>query len=444
MKTKIYPKKTIYFLLIWIWASLSISLALGYFNSYIPPAPPSRSPTLPPPPKSAIRYAPQKSTIFPPPPGGWYGASQKPSGPPFQSSPPTPPIDPNIKDFPIDLDLTEFSERNPYPKEHCFFPVKGRKDIVEYFPIGSEEDSEEFYGVWNFPTGTCNLEANQCSYGKRVKVRNLFNNKIQKPPVIFIYDKLIQSHYGRFPVIPYTDVENIDFTQCMPTWNGYMEIDDLKVYEYESPKRDYSKQSCYHPFHADYMGSVFCDSKKCQLTENQYCTEKNGQCYLNDYPLKTRGGKSVTTMENFVFLNWDFCTDSSGALIPKDGGPPYEERFKAGCSYRIEAPNFHEKQYAGKIDFLIKCDENRCMGGGLEFDMKRKEYVSHYINEETRYSKTPPLEEFYTINWTCLDATKVRDYNKKLLCTYAITSEKAPDCQLCYENKKFVYKNCGQ
>lgn len=423
MKTKIYYQVQFITAMFFLCLLLGIPFMLAY-SQYLPPPPP--------PPQSAIRYAPQKSTnSIPPPPGGWSRTT-----PQKTFSPPTPPLDPKLKNFPLDLDLLDFAEWNPFQTQHCFFSVKGRKDVIEFIP-------NQQGGIFMFPTGTCHLEDQKCYIGERQG--RLPGMKKTDPPIYA--GGLGESSYNGFPVIPYKYADDINFSKCVPSWTGYFEADDYKVYLYKPPKRDYTKQNCYHPRRGLTMDkksseSVFCDKEKCQLTENQYCENKTGQCYLNGYPLKNQKGQSVTTDENYLGIIWDFCADKNGTLIPDDGGQPYEERFKPGCSYRIEAPNYHEKQYAGNIDFLIKCDENRCYGGGLEFDMKRKEYVSHYVDEETRYSKTPPFTEFLTINWQCLDATKVRDYNKKLLCTLISSDQKNPDCRLCYENKKFIYKGC--
>lgn len=417
----------IIFSTIFLGAVLSISFA---FAQYLPP--PSYGP--PPPPSSAIRYAPpqQSTTSIPPPPGGWTQSQYNSN---YPDSPPTPPPDPKLKDFNLDLDLNDFAARNQFPTEHCFFKVKDRKDVVEFIP-------NQIGGMFNFPTGTCNLEEEKCYISKRNK--RLPRMKKNNPP---IYGGLTESKSRGFAVIPYKYVDDIDFSKCVASWTGYFEVDDYKINLYKPPKRDYSKQSCYHPrrgFTTDPKSSepVFCDKEKCQLTENQYCENKTGQCYLNEYPLKTKKGKSVTTDENYFGINWNFCTDENGTLIPDDGGIPYEERFQPGCSYRITAPNYHEKQYAGNIDFLIKCDENRCSFPGLDFDMKKKQYY-RTDGDKMVYTNTPTIDEILTIDWTCLDANRVSDFNKKLLCRLISSDEKNPDCNLCYENKKFVYKRCA-
>lgn len=296
-------------------------------------------------------------------------------------------------------------------------------------------------GIFNFPTGKCELHTEKCYRG--VKFGYLPGMKKSDPPLQLAGEET--SYFGN-AVIPYRYVDDIDFGKCMPSWKGTLEVNDYQntynlVRLYEPPKRDYTKQSCYHPF-IGYPGKrIFCDAEKCQLTENQYCENKNnGQCYLNGYPLKNKRGKAVTTFLSTV--NWDWCLDEKGAIIPDDGGPPYEERFKPSCSYNIEAANYHEKRYINDTNFLIHCDENRCWHNELDFDMKKKEYLIPIGRDKKIYSKTPQLQEFKTINWQCLDPTKVRDYNKKFLCTIISSDQKNPDCRLCYENKKFVYKGC--
>lgn len=405
-------------------AIAGISLAAGYFNPYLPPPPPD-----------FIQYATpasQTPTVIPPPPGGWANGGAFP--PQFRiPSMPIAPLDPKLEDFPIDLDLADFASRNPYPKSRCFFPVKGRKDIVEYIP-----DQQE--GMFIFPTGACQMDDETCTIGQR-KGR-LPGMKKTEPP---LYSSTGESSYGGLAVIPYKYADDIIFGKCMPTWTGYMET-DMYIRAFETPKRDYSKQSCYHPVSAIYANekpkTIFCDSEKCQFDEAQYCEHRTGQCYKNGYPLKTKKGESVLNYEKLGSINWDFCADETGALIPEDGGLPYEDRFAPGCSYRITAPNYHEKQYAGYINFLIHCDENRCSHQELNFDMKRKEYLIGTEWANQTYTKTPPLKEFPTIDWQCLDATKVRDYNKRLFCYNIGGDEQNPDCRLCYENKKFSYKGC--
>ncbi|MBI4994691.1 hypothetical protein HZC21_03540 [Candidatus Peregrinibacteria bacterium] len=345
---------------------------------------------------------------------------------------PPPPLPNEYEKLPIDLDLSAFANKNPFPNEHCFFPVKGRKDIVEYKPASEG-------GTFFFPTGTCTVSFNQCSMGRRKTA--LPKTKFFPPEPL--YENLKESSYRGFPVIPYEFADDIDFSKCMPSNTGYLKADNININFYEPPKRDYSKQSCYHPLHASFdKPSVFCDSEKCQLTETEYCeNRKGGLCYKNGYPLKTKSGKAVTTFP-YYSINSEFCTDSEGRLIPEDNGIPYEERFQPGCSYRIEAPNYHEKQYAGQIDFLIKCDENRCYNSGLNFDMKKKEYFVSLIRDKIIYTKTPPMPEFLSIDWTCRDANKVSDYNKKLLCTPPEEGLGTKECRLCYENKNFVYRDC--
>lgn len=434
LKTKNHHLGLIIFSAIFLGAVLSISFA---FAEYIPP-PPSGHSYIPPPLPSAPIYAPPpisnnlNPASYPPPTG--YNQTPEDFRPPV---PPTLPVPDYLKDFNLDLDLNDFAERNQFPTENCFFPVKGRKkDFVEFIP-------DNMGGTFNFPTGTCYLEDQKCYISER-KGRLPRMRKTDPP----IYAGILNdSKYNNFPVIPYKYTDDIDFSKCMPTWTGYLEEKLGEISLYEPPKRDYSNQSCYHPLRAFTVNpaeqkSVFCNEEKCQFTESQYCDNKTGQCYKNGYPLKTKKGQPVITYKNYWAVNWDFCTDKNGTLIPEDGGIPFEERFQPGCSYRITAPNYHEKQYAGNIDFLIKCDENRCSFPGLDFDIKKKAYY-RMIDDKMVYTNTPELGEFLTIDWTCLDANRVSDFNKKLLCRLISSDEKNPDCNLCYENKKFKYKGCG-
>ena len=370
-------------------------------------------------------------------------------------------------DLPVDLDLADFADRNPLPKEHCFFPVKGRKDIVEYKPDEG--------GIFNFPTGFCKLSDEKCFRGDR----NYRFPKMKKtdPPV---YSSQQESQYLDLPVIPYKYVDEIDFSKCVPSWTGYFEAyhkdpreatttyysnnpgeaANNLAYLYTPPKRDYSKQSCYHPInysvlmdntlddHHIIYNNIFCDAEKCQLTESQYCENKSGKCYRNGYQLKTEDGKSVTTFEYYPYINWNFCTNKDGSLIPEDGGPQYEERFKAGCSYRVTWKNFSElansenPKPGTNVDSLIKCDENRCFSPWLDFDMKRKEYWLKAANDKTLYSKTPFFGEVPNLDWQCRDAEKTPGYKQFLCSPVSGWDGAAPDCRLCYEKKKFVYHDC--
>lgn len=400
--------------------------------------PPPLGPSYNPPPPSAPKGFPTGYTGMPtpsgsyspplPPPGYQTSGGNLPSG--YRPTPPIPPVPKTLKNYPLDLDLLDFANRNPLPTQHCFFPVKGRKDVVEYDPEQK---------TYRFPKSHwCDLNSEKCN--RATKLGYLPGMKKTKQQIPFESE---ESAYQGFPVIPYEYTEDIDYSTCMPSESGYLEVDNYKIHQYERPKRNYAQKSCYHGATSGMLPDlIFCDKNRCTFNEFEYCNNKTEKCYKNGYPLKDKNGKPVVTYEYWIQINWDWCLNKEGVIIPEDGGPPYEERFNPGCSYRIEAPNYHEKQYAKYIDFLIKCDEYRCYNPGFNFDIKKKEYWMNLYHDKIQYFKTPPLSEFLTINWTCLDANKAPDFNKELLCAGIYNDPDAPNCRLCYENKKFVYKDC--
>lgn len=222
---------------------------------------------------------------------------------------------------------------------------------------------------------------------------------------------------------------------------------------YTPPKRDYTKRACYHLPKNSLGELIYCDAERCLFTDFEtnearskiYCEHKTRRCYTEDGTLLIdEQGNSVRDTYANAWPKEEWCLTSEGVLIPEDGGPPYEDRFKAGCVYRIVHPD-----YTRNTDFLITCDQYRCLfpGGGSYFDLVTKQYVnlaSTGPGTEWVREITPSFEHFLNINWQCLDMKKVRGFDAKFNCDGVLPEDDVirPLCQVCYEKGKHVYKQC--
>lgn len=223
---------------------------------------------------------------------------------------------------------------------------------------------------------------------------------------------------------------------------------------YTPPKRDYTKRACYHLPKSTLGELIYCDAERCLFTDLEtnetrskvYCEHKTRRCYTEDGTLLIdEHGNSVRDTHANTWPKEQWCLTSEGVLIPEDGGPPYEDRFKAGCVYRIVHPD-----YTRNTDFIITCDQYRCLfpRGGSYFDLITKEYVTLMSTEAAKTELvreyTPSFEDFLSINWQCLDMKKVKGFDAKFNCDNVWQEDAVvrQQCQVCYEKGKHVYKQC--
>lgn len=181
-----------------------------------------------------------------------------------------------------------------------------------------------------------------------------------------------------------------------------------------------------------------CDAERCTFPDGQFCLHSTGQCHDADGTLILDLKGNYVSDSIFFPYDWKgkMCLDTEGTALPPSGEKPYAERYKAGCSYRIDLPNYTP----WNTDFLLTCDAHRCFfpgGGYWRFDTRR-----YYDGAGTDVGNTPTFTDFSAINWTCLDIKKVKNFRKQFLCDYN-GENTFSGCQVCYENYTHVYKNCA-
>lgn len=217
------------------------------------------------------------------------------------------------------------------------------------------------------------------------------------------------------------------------------------------PQRDYSKQSCYHAFVPDPKYFTYCDAEKCTFENGQYCVHQTRKCYDPDgrIILNADRTKSVTDYDQYYGLRWKLCLDKESNPLPPPGEKPYAERYKPNCVYKVTDPGYQD------YDFLVKCDRYRCVfPDGVIFDMQTKLYHIRMTWGDRVYTtaKNPVNFNLESIDWTCRDIKNIGGLRSEFLCKgFGETEPWIPgqkteiepgDCRMCYENKKFVYKDC--
>lgn len=216
------------------------------------------------------------------------------------------------------------------------------------------------------------------------------------------------------------------------------------------PQRDYSKQSCYHAFVPDPEYFTYCNAERCTFPNGQYCIHDTKQCYDPDGRIILNSdGQSVTDYDQYYSLQWKLCLDKEGTPLSAPGEKPYAERYKPECVYKITDPG-----YQG-YDFLVKCDQYRCIfPTGTIFDMQTKLYHFGMTWGDRIYTtaKTPMSFDLASIDWTCRDIKAIKGFRSEFLCQgFAEREPLAADqksemepgaCEICYENKKLIHKNC--
>ena len=206
-----------------------------------------------------------------------------------------------------------------------------------------------------------------------------------------------------------------------------------------APKRNYAAQSCYHMIDTkDPSRFTFCNADRCTFEDGGYCEHPSGDCYDADGTLILNPkGQSEAGYDNYLSIKWDLCLAADGSPAPPPGEKPYEERIRAGCAYRV-GKKIHP-YYQGYTGYLMTCDAYQCLfhPGGIAYNRETKLYTDG--NGET---KTPPVEYFPYLDWTCLDAKKANRVASKYRCSIEVEDDENWGCQVCFVNGKHAYSGC--
>ncbi|GEM_PF-4353107 len=205
------------------------------------------------------------------------------------------------------------------------------------------------------------------------------------------------------------------------------------------PKRAYTKQSCYHVTDTkDPDEMVFCDANRCTFENGQYCEHRSRDCYDEDGTLiLDKNGRSAIDNEQYLFLKSDLCLAKDGSPVPPAGEKPYDKRIQTGCAYRVGKKT--HPYYEGYQGYLMTCDASRCLfHPGGEYNRETKMFTDGIVGE----TKTPPVEYFPYLEWTCIPPKAANRIAKKYRCSVVSEDEENWGCEVCFENGTHVYRGC--